>query len=379
MRKNARMLSADKLPRTFHTVQYLRGLGAIIVVLYHSVSQLQRYQPGLAWPEWGAVAVDAFFVISGFVMWHMTAAAPMSFGQYWRKRLCRVLPIYWAVTGFVVAVMLVAPELLSSTRFDARHVLTSFLLIPSLHPVLHGEFAPVVIPGWTFEYEIAFYALIGFALFVPLHRRALALCVPILLAAALPFLMRSDSIYFIFYTQPLIVQFASGVFLGWLLWKGAALPRWAGFALMIGGAAVVPFLPSPSHVVPEIGAYHFMLMRTLEYVVPAFAIVGGAVFFEAAKAVRPWKWAALVGDGAYSIYLIHPLVLPVISKAWHLAGLTQSPAWNGGFLAVAVTASVVAGIACHVWVEMPLVRFFNRLTAPKKSPQPAAQLTPVSV
>ena len=373
------MLTADKLPRTFHTVQYLRGLGAIVVVLYHSLSQLQRYQPGLVWPEWGAVAVDAFFVISGFVMWHMTAAVPMSFGQYWRKRLCRSLPIYWTVTGLVVAVMLAAPELLSSTRFDAMHVLTSFFLIPSLHPVLHGEFAPVVVPGWTFEYEIAFYALLGFCLFVPLHRRALALCAPILLAALLPFFVKSSSIYFVFYTQPLIVQFASGVFLGWLLWKGVALPRRAGLAMMIGGVAIAPFLPSPSHVVPEIGAYHFMLIRTLEYIVPAFAIVGGAVFFEAARPITPWKLPALTGDAAYSIYLIHPLVLPVASKAWHLAGLTAAPAWNGVFLVIAMTASVTAGIGCHLWVEMPLVRFFNRITGPRKKPVGTPQLAPVSV
>lgn len=372
------MVSADKLPKTFFTVQYLRGLGALIVVLYHSASQLQRYQPSLIWPEWGAVAIDAFFVISGFVMWHMIAMKPISFGDYWRKRIARSIPIYWAVTAFVVAIMLIAPQLLSTSRLDWMHVLDSFFLIPSLHPVLHTQFAPVVIPGWTFEYEIAFYALLSVCLFVPLRFRAASLIVPIVALAALPALMKSDSIYFDFYTQPLIIQFASGVFLGWLLWKGAKLSPKLALAMMIAGAAIVPFLPEPSHVVPELGAYHFMLARTLWYIVPAFCIVGGAVFFEMSTSLKPWKLPTLIGNASYSIYLIHPLVLPVVTKIWHMAGLAAAPGWNIGFLAITMTGSVAVGIGCHLWVEMPLVRLANRLSSNKK-PVPATVLQPVSV
>lgn len=372
------MVSADKLPKTFFTVQYLRGLGALIVVLYHSASQLQRFQPSLVWPEWGAVAIDAFFVISGFVMWHMTAMKPIGFGEYWRKRIARSIPIYWAVTAFVVAIMLIAPQLLSTSRFDAMHVLASFFLIPSLHPVLHTQFAPVVIPGWTFEYEIAFYALLSVCLFVPLRFRAASLMLPIIALAALPAFMHSDSIYFDFYTQPLIVQFASGVFLGWLLWKGAKTSPMVAAAMMVAGVAVVPFLPEPSHVVPELGAYHYMLARTLWYIVPAFCIVGGAVFFEMSTTLKPWKLATLIGNASYSIYLTHPLVLPVVTKAWHMAGLAGSPAWNWGFLSITMSASVLLGIGCHLWVEMPLVRLANRYWSPKK-PMPAPALQPVSV
>jgi exopolysaccharide production protein ExoZ len=372
------MLSAEKLPKTFYTVQYMRGLGALIVVLYHSASQLQRYQPSLVWPEWGAVAIDAFFVISGFVMWHMTAMKPIGFGEYWRKRIARSIPIYWAVTAFVVAIMLIAPELLSTSRFDAMHVLASFFLIPALHPVLTTQFAPVVIPGWTFEYEIAFYALLSVCLFVPLRFRAASLILPIVALAALPAFVTSHSIYFEFYTQPLIVQFASGVFLGWLVWKGAKLGAKAGIAMLIAGIAIVPLLPEPSHVVPEIGAYHYMLARTLWYIVPAFAIVGGAVFYELAAGHTPWKIPTLIGNASYSIYLTHPLVLPVATKAWHMAGLAASPSWNPGFLAITMAASVLLGLGCHLWVEMPLVHLANRLSSAKKrAPEPA--LRPVSV
>jgi exopolysaccharide production protein ExoZ len=371
------MVSADKLPKIFFTVQYLRGLGALLVVLYHSASQLQRYQPTLIWPEWGAVAIDAFFVISGFVMWHMTAMKPISFGDYWRKRIARSIPIYWAVTAFVVAIMLIAPQLLSTSHFDLVHVLDSFFLIPSLHPVLHTQFAPVVIPGWTFEYEIAFYALLSVCLFVPLRFRAASLIAPILVVAALPAFFKSNSALFEFYTQPLIIQFASGVFLGWLLWKGVTMSPKASLALMVVGVAIVPFLPEPSHVVPELGAYNFMLSRTLWYVVPAFAIVAGAVFFEMATMLKPWKIPTLIGNASYSIYLIHPLILPAVAKVWHMAGLAASPAWNVGFLSITMGASLLIGIGCHLWVEMPLARLAGRLASKKRAPAPA--LRPVSV
>ena len=71
--------------------------------------------------------MDIFFVISGFVMWHMTMARPVGFLEYWRKRSVRAFPFYWFMTSVVVVVMLLAPNLLSSSRFDVAHVIASYL------------------------------------------------------------------------------------------------------------------------------------------------------------------------------------------------------------------------------------------------------------
>jgi len=361
------------IPRIFYTVQYLRGLGALAVILWHGLGQLSRFQPHLAYPEWGAVAVDMFFVISGFVMWHITAGGEGgAVGEYCRRRIVRAVPFYWAMTSIVVVAMMVAPHLLSSSRYDGGHVLASYFFVPWLHPVLHGEILPVVIPGWTLDYEFPFYGLVGLSLFIPLRFRAAALIVAILTLALLPAFISIDSTALYFYTQPIVIEFASGVFLGWLVWNGYRLNALAALSLLVLGFIAVPLLPSPSHVVPEIGAYRFMLQRVLEYCGPAFAIVAGAVFYETARGSAPrWRIPKLIGDASYSIYLLHPLVLPVITRLWLQTGLAADPRWNGAYIVVAVAVAAGAGIGCYFVLEKPLLAFFNRMTL-RKTPRLSA-------
>jgi exopolysaccharide production protein ExoZ len=354
------------IPRTFYSVQYLRGFGAMTVALWHGLSQLERTQPHLRYPMWGAIAVDIFFVISGFVMWHMTMAQPVSFGEYWRKRIVRAFPFYWLMTSLVVAVMLIAPSLLSSSRFDAAHVMASYLFLPWPHPVLHSQFAPVIIPGWTLIYEVAFYAVLGFGLFVPLRWRAGAVIGAIIAAALLPVFVTSSSFFFYFYTQPLIADFAVGVLIGWMLWNGYRFPAWLSLTAIGASFIAVLLMPSPSHFVPMIGGYGFMLSRTLHYLIPSFLIVAGAVFFDCARPdAKKWALLALIGDAAYSIYIVHVMVLPVVTRFWNMTGLQADWRWNGVYLMLAVAASTAVGILCYRAIEIPLFKFFDRITRRK--------------
>jgi exopolysaccharide production protein ExoZ len=365
------------VPRKFDSIQYLRALAAATVVLFHAESQLQRFQPGLEFKEWGAIAVDIFFVISGFVMWHMMmSSAPVSFGEYWRRRFARLIPFYWLITSIVVAIMVAAPNLLSSSHFDAAHVLASYLFLPWLHPVLRGEFAPLIIPGWTLNYDMAFYVVLGFALFLPLRWRAAAVIGTILCVALLPAFIHSSSPLYFFYTQPIILDFASGVLIGWMIWNGVRLSASAALLWIAIGVAGAALATAPTHVVPEIGGYGFMLAREMAYLVPSFAIVAGAVFFDAAYPdAWHWKFLVRVGDATYSIYIVHVLVLPVVTRAWRFTGLETNAHWNAAYVMLALAASVGAGLVSYRYAEMPLYRFVDRLTkphAPRKVLVPAA-------
>jgi exopolysaccharide production protein ExoZ len=368
------MSHQQSMPRTFNSVQYIRALAAIAVVIWHGLSQLDRSQPHLHYPLWGAVAVDVFFVISGFVMWHMIMLHPVSFLEYWRKRAARIFPFYWLMTSLVVIVMLLAPRLLSSSRFDAAHVIASYLFLPWPHPVLHGEFAPVIIPGWTLLYDVAFYAVLGFGLFVPLRWRAGAVIGAIALVALLPAFVTSSSFFFYFYTQPLILDFASGVLIGWVLWNGFRFPAWMAAAAVVTGLIAVMFIPSPSHSVPMIGGYSFMLSRTVNYLIPSFLIVAGGVFYDCNNPnAKKWGTVATIGDATYSIYLVHALVLPAVTRLWNETGLQSDWRWNGVYLVIAVIASIAAGVVCNRWVEIPLFKYFDRITQrPVSQPAMAA-------
>src|SRR2546426_1092734 len=95
----------------FQSIDALRGLAALGVVLYHAVLQSQNAVPHnfLQWPvkliqflsSFGYIGVFLFFVISGFcihLQWAKSKAAnqekPIQFGSFWKRRIRRLYPPY---------------------------------------------------------------------------------------------------------------------------------------------------------------------------------------------------------------------------------------------------------------------------------------------
>ena len=89
--------------------------------------------------------VDIFFVISGFVMWGVTAGRERGSWLFFSNRLKRIVPLYWIVTTVMLAILLAKPALVNS-RFEVGHVVTSYLFIPWRHPV-KGEVPAAADPG----------------------------------------------------------------------------------------------------------------------------------------------------------------------------------------------------------------------------------------
>src|SRR5215831_6533142 len=103
-----------------YNIHLLRVVAALSVVYYHVTSEA-----GLGLDtSFGRRGVDVFFVISGFIIAYIGTGKPT---EFFRRRLIRVVPFYWAATLAVFAVALVAPSLLRSTNADLVHLATSLL------------------------------------------------------------------------------------------------------------------------------------------------------------------------------------------------------------------------------------------------------------
>ena len=144
------------------SVQALRALAALAVATYHA---LQWADGGF---EVGRAGVDVFFVISGFIMWHVTAGRDVDPGDFLWRRLTRVAPLYWLATLGVLGVALVWPAFLPEVRPGWTHLALSLAFIPHLDP--RGLPFPTLPPGWTLDYEALFYLIFAGAL------PAVALC-----------------------------------------------------------------------------------------------------------------------------------------------------------------------------------------------------------
>jgi exopolysaccharide production protein ExoZ len=333
-------------------IQYLRGIAAMMVVVFHLKSQFARMGYVGFWPNGLSAGVDIFFVISGFIMLVTTAGKSISPFDFWWRRIIRIVPMYWLVTAFMTAVMLIVPKALQTARYEPWHLLGSYIFVPVLHPVEH-KFEPLVTPGWTLNYEMFFYLIFGLFLLVPARLRfagtVASLTVLVLVGAAL---MPARTSVAGFYTDTIILEFAFGMALGEIARRGdlyGRMPALLGWALLIGGLMllVVP-LPFSSDTPRALARGPF-----------ATAVVAGVLILEAHARVREMPLLRALGDASYSIYLSQLVFTSALSQAWRKVGLDQG--WGGlvAFSTLDILTCALGGWLCYRLVEKPLTHLLR--------------------
>ena len=230
------------------SIQILRAVAAIAVVGVHSIARAARTFPVQAPHSFlanyhdlfrlGTAGVDIFFVISGFVMMYVhydqfgERTAPR---RFLARRIIRLVPLYWALTGFAVVLLAVAPRLFFyHSEVDLPWVIGSFLFI-QIAPH-SGPVGPVIGLGWSLDFEMFFYAI--FALALLLARRSAVLFIGatfgMLIAIGLLFPARPP--WLTVWTGPLLVEFLAGVVLAIAYRRGLPIfsSRMGRFAIVLG-------------------------------------------------------------------------------------------------------------------------------------------------
>jgi exopolysaccharide production protein ExoZ len=322
------------------SIQQLRGAAAVAVLCFHAAKK-----SGVQFAT-GAAGVDVFFVISGFIMWVISARAPIGPIDFLLRRAVRILPLYWLTTLAVVFAATAWPPLFPAMKLSAAHVLQSLLFLPHRDP--NGQPYPVVVPGWTLDYEVFFYLLFAVALWWFARGRAVLVSVVLTALVLLrPFASLADPRQAA-YTDPILLEFVAGLWLG-AAWTSGRLPgRIAGVALF--GAGLAGFA-----VVSALGL-QVSSWRLLLWGVPALAVVAGAVTAERAGLFVRARLLAHVGDASYSIYLVHGLMVSLACRSLALAGIGSGPL----VLAASVGCGLAGGLTCHALVERPLGRILHR-------------------
>jgi exopolysaccharide production protein ExoZ len=323
-------------------IQCLRAVAAFAVLLYHAIGRL----PGRSF-EVGAAGVDAFFVISGFIMVSTVVhRAPLA-TAFLYQRAVRIVPLYWAVTIGIVLLTSAVPAAMPNFTWDCERLAASLLFVPHLDPA--GKIWPLVVSGWTLNYEMFFYALIGLALLLPerLQLRCIFGALGLLVLAGVVLqptqpLARS-------WTDPLLVEFAAGGALALLHARGR-LPGPGSGITLLGGSLGCFALLAWMDVVP-------VASRVLAYGLPAVAMVAGTLALE--PRLRHQRGLApllLLGDASYSVYLTHSLV---VSATIRLVGAERVPL----YLLASLALACVLGVGCFLLFERPVTRFLRHLPA----------------
>ena len=142
---NEYRLNSSKYPK-IECIQFLRFVASFLVLLTHSFSPFFN----------GSIGVDIFFVISGFIMMHVSSN---DVKKFLIKRFIRIVPLYWTLTILFFLVVLFLPILVDKSEANFHYFIKSLFFIPYNNGEGH---LPVIFLGWTLNYEIIFYIFLDF-------------------------------------------------------------------------------------------------------------------------------------------------------------------------------------------------------------------------
>jgi exopolysaccharide production protein ExoZ len=332
------------------SVQYLRAAAALMVVFFHAEGMAGEYFNS-GWPSFGAAGVDIFFVISGFIMWITTASERTTPSSFMVNRIVRIVPLYWVMTLLLYGGWLIFRD--PAQLPPVSNLLQSLFFIPFASERT-GSIQPLLVTGWTLNYEMFFYAVFACGFLVARRYRMLFVGVALGSLVASRYLVVPSNPMTMTYTSPLLIEFIIGCLLG-IVYERRAMPRPAlAVSLIVIGSALL--LSTGMLSASSIGGWRFV-----SWGLPAFLIVIGALSLE--PLLKVWRLPMLLGNASYSIYLAHSVVLSTLKGAALLATSTLTPFMTGVFIAAGCGASIVVGVLVYWFVETPLVSRLKQCVA----------------
>lgn len=165
----------DKASSRFLELDALRGIAALVVVLYHYSTQYDKVFGHIKTDyvtmfSLGHYGVQLFFIISGFVI-YMSIMKVSSVKDFIIKRSFRLYPAYiFAVIITFIVVSLSTMDYLKVSLSDAMINFTMFQgFIPGVDNV-DGVY-------WTLRVEMTFYILMGILLFMKLEKKLMFIAI----------------------------------------------------------------------------------------------------------------------------------------------------------------------------------------------------------
>ena len=347
----ARFIDTPQLPG----LDGLRALAILPVIWHHATPRLL---PGVLGK--GAVGVDLFFALSGFLITTLLlrerrATGTVRLGSFYARRSLRIFPLYYVILGFYALRALqthadsaVAQHFLDGLVFHATYTANWFLNYAVPHPVMFAF-------SWSLCVEEQFY-LVWPGLVALLRNRAL---LAIAMGGAVLIDALAEHAFFGAWLPPgslglrMLTSFAAPI--GWGSIVALLLDAPRGFSCahwLLGWRATAPLLLAASIGLLLVPATPY------EYLSVTLAALIGAV------ALRPdnglaWLlgWAPLckLGQLSYALYLLHITALGLVRKF-----LPQFQDSALVVFALGLPVSALFAQAAHLAIERPFLRLRSR-------------------
>lgn len=381
--------SSQNTSRRIPQLDGLRGIAIAMVLAYHFGGGTAGIQPPfpalLAFPiNFGWSGVDLFFVLSGFLIGGILLdfrQSPNYFRVFYRRRLCRIFPIYFA---FLIGVLLAVQFVRSPVAFRLLHPVIPWQATVTFTQNFWMAFrndpgSYALSPTWSLAVEEQFYlTLPALIYFVKPERIGWVLAGGIVLAPLIRlgiFLTNPKLVYAMAYLLPcrmdsLLFGVLIAYFLrqpgGWeylhahrrQLWTGVELLTFFCVLLMVFRTEYSPPVLLVGYDILGLLFSGILILSLMEDRIAQFLQM---------------KWLMALGTVSYCVYLIHELIFGLT----YLALKQYTTSWIATTILTLIFTIVIAKISWE-YFEKPLVRFGHRepyLSASTMSaPSPSARL-----
>ena len=329
------------------SIQYLRGIAALIVVLHHATGALLVHFSlnQNDYFSWGAAGVDLFFIISGFIMVHITYNKEVSVKEFFFKRIIRIYPIFWFYASIALVIFLLSPDMINRSASMPTLILPSYLLIP------YTEFTNLVQVAWTLIYEIHFYLVFALSLLLVNQYRYIFSGL-LLSIAALSSLIGYEQYYLKYVTDPIILEFLLGMIVYFILFKKDKKDLIILSTLFVFSASIL-FLNSS------------LSERVLTYGIPSFILMLVVLYLDSIKLLGTGKdkisnFFTALGNSSYSLYLSHNFCIGagvlIFNKLHLINDLTAQI-----LIFVLTFGAIIWGYISYKFIETPMINKLNRI------------------
>jgi exopolysaccharide production protein ExoZ len=346
-------------------IQLLRAVAAMLVCFFHMKGLLKEDNIGKILFGNGSIGVPLFFMISGFIMHHTTRfvqANWKSVAVFLIKRLIRIVPLYVFMTTLYILCsgnghfyFIEHPSLLLPTFFFfptyANHIGPSYGM-------------PALAVGWSLNYEVYFYMLIGLSMMFRKQRWLILTGWLLVFTVLIPLLSNGfvmmnlsewygySASYLSLMTNPVLLFFLAGIGIS-SIYNSSIEPPSLFWANAHVGLAILVFVLSYFQVIQLLpGWYNHILCC-------------GLLLFSLLQRnkIKPYavpRFLMFIGNSSFSLYLVHPIVLNVFPKILLVSGLGIAfKGWIIFALLIAIIL-IIAGI-CARFIERGLSAYLTNI------------------
>lgn len=327
-----------------NSIQILRAIAALLVLFSHVIHKIiQKNFENISSFDIGASGVDLFFIISGFIMCFTCEGKNVTFTNFIKNRIIRIIPLYWILTTAALFIFLIKPELINSSGGNTS-IIDSYFLLPSGEKFLIQN-------GWTLSYEFYFYFI--FALFLIFNfnyfYKKIAVIITILLFVTLGLFYENKNPYILFATNEIILEFCLGI-LCYIFYKKFQINNLIAFFLITIGVTLLLIF---HHNVQ-------LNFRSLYYGLPMTLIFIGFINLENVLSKNKsitLNFLKKIGDSSYSLYLVHPFVISLNAIIFIQANI-------GSYMIFFITTVIISIIVSYYifkLIELPTHKILKKI------------------